>query len=96
MPGCNHAICVGDSSNDQVRQLKYAETVIQHQYDQAIAHDPAPKDPSPDPSSIKTEPYCFVADTNSVQYIVDTGANRVIVNDINLLRNVRMMHGTIK
>ena len=43
---------------------------------------------SPVPS--KDEPITFIADTDSRQWILDTGTNRFIVNDVNLLTNFSM------
>ena len=40
------------------------------------------------PSRLRQEPFCFVVDTDSVSYIIDTGANRIIVNDAKLLKTL--------
>ena len=42
------------------------------------------------------EPYCFVVDTDSIPYIIDTGANRIIVNNARHLRNLVATSDKIK
>ena len=36
-------------------------------------------------ASTRNEPICLITDFDSVHYVVDTGANRIIVNDTRLL-----------
>ena len=46
---------------------------------------------------INMQPYCFVADTNSMPFVIDdTGANRIIVTNIQLLKNFEPINGTVK
>ena len=43
-------------------------------------------DVQPEPSLCQ-EPFCFVADTDITSFVIDTGANRVIVKDAKLLHD---------
>ena len=55
---------------------------------------------SPDDSSpniaLATSPYCFAFDTDNVPYVLDTGANKMIVNDPKLLKNFQVSQGGVK
>ena len=51
---------------------------------------------SPPPSKINSMPYCFIADTDSITVALDTGANRVIVNDKRLLSDFRRSKERVK
>jgi hypothetical protein len=104
LPGTNHAVIIGDSSNDALRQYAYIQTAI----NDAAANHPV----SPDPDATKTSdlptanaaeadnlrqaPYCFVADTDSIPYVIDTGANRVIINNAKLFHEFRPTNGKVK
>ena len=52
-------------------------------------------DVQPEPS-LRQEPFCFVADTDSTLFIIDTGANRVIVKDSKLLHSFQACSGGVK
>ena len=39
---------------------------------------------------------CFVADIDSVKFVIDLAANRVFLNDVNLITNLKIMSATIK
>ena len=52
-------------------------------------------EPVPD-NELCSTPYLFVADTDSVPYLIDTAANRVIVNNIKLLSNFKAIRGGVK
>jgi hypothetical protein len=43
-----------------------------------------------------TTPYCFIADTDSIPYIVDSGANRVILNNAKLFKSFKAQRGAVK
>ena len=45
---------------------------------------------------LSTMPYCFIADTDSITVALDTGANRVIVNEKNLLTDFRTSKERVK
>ena len=47
-------------------------------------------------TSLRQHPYCFIVDTDSVPYIIDTGANRIIVNDAKLLKQLNPTSDKIK
>ena len=34
-------------------------------------------------NNLPQDPFCFIADTDSIYYAIDTAANRIIVNDAN-------------
>jgi hypothetical protein len=51
---------------------------------------------SPVEVNIPKDPYCFVADTDSSRYLLDTGANRVILNDKGLLSGFHLAEGEVK
>ena len=52
-------------------------------------------EPVPD-NGLRSTPYLFVADTDSVPYLIDTAANRVIVNNIKLLSNFKATRGGVQ
>jgi hypothetical protein len=41
-------------------------------------------------------PYCFIADTDSVEYIIDTGANRIIINNRKLFVKSQTIASSVK
>jgi hypothetical protein len=49
-----------------------------------------------DDNRLQQIPYCFIADTDSVPYVLDTGANRVILNDVKLLKEFQPCTGSVK
>ena len=52
-------------------------------------------DVQPEPSLCQ-ETFCFVADTDSTSFVIDTGANRVIVKDAKLLHNFQACSSSVK
>ena len=57
-------------TNDQSTDLSYeARTSIGDTKTSSLRH------------KLSQKPYCFIADTVSIQYAIDTAANRIIVND---------------
>jgi hypothetical protein len=103
-PGTIHAVIIGDSSNDALRQYTYIQTAI----DDATENHPISGDPDATEMSdlptanaaqtvnLRHTPYCFVADTDSIPYVIDTGANRVIINDAKLFHEFRPTNGKVK
>jgi hypothetical protein len=83
-PGTNQGIVLGESSLDQGRQHAYVNTIVN-----AAVLNHSDRDKATTVEGIKLSelnaglqylPYCFVADTDSVEHIINTGANRIIVN----------------
>jgi hypothetical protein len=47
-------------------------------------------------AKLKNLPYCFIADTDSVTYVLDTGANRLIINNAKLFAKFAASNGRVK
>jgi hypothetical protein len=99
LPGTNHAILFnGKPSLDVHRQQRYVKTVVNN----AITASEGSGHYYASPANISanqlltTEPYCFVADTNSFPFVIDTGANRFIVNDRSLFTSFKPQSGLVK
>ena len=60
-----------------------------------VATPPLDDEPVPD-NDLRSTPYLFVVDTNSVPYLIYTAANRVIFNNIKLLSNFKAIRGGVK
>ena len=97
MPGTNHSIVKGRASLDITRQRKYIKTIVDKvsndsdisSSSSSSANIPPTSQSSSSPSiGTGTEPFCFVVDTDSVPYVIDTGANRIIVNDAKYLHKL--------
>jgi hypothetical protein len=89
LPGTNHAILFnGKPSLDVHCQQRYASEGSGHFY-------ASPANVPPDPL-LTAEPYCFVADTDSFPFVIDTGANRFIVNDRSLFTSFKPQSGLVK
>jgi hypothetical protein len=100
LPGTNHVIISDDASLDQARQHAYVDTIV----DATVTHHLDRDDPiaigmpaaqRPD-EKLRHLPYCFVADTDSVEYIIDTGANRIIINNAKLFTSFRAIESSVK
>ena len=50
----------------------------------------------PKQNGLSQQPYCFIADTDSVSYVMDTGANRIIVNDVKHLKGLIPSNDKVK
>ena len=105
VPGTNHVLFKGHTSLDKTRQHKYVDTIINKlEKDNNIITKSASNTISeaaalPSPLStrgLQQEPYCFVVDTDSIPYIIDTGANRIIVNDARHLQDLVATSDKIK
>ena len=48
------------------------------------------------PPPLRQEPICFVADTDSVNFVINLAANRVILNDSSLMTDLKIISATIK
>ena len=47
-------------------------------------------------TSLRQEPFCFIANADSTSFIIDTGANRVIVKDDKLLHGFQACSDGVK
>ena len=103
LPNTNHAL-VNEPSRDAVRQRAYVKTIIQNATNNPhlmehpnlgvsnITDNNKTKTDSPLPNT----PHCFIADTDSQTYLLDTGANRFIVNNIKLLNQFNYAQASVK
>ena len=51
---------------------------------------------NPTTSFLCNEPFSFIADTDSVSYVIDTGTNHIIINDAKLLRPISPVNDKTK
>ena len=49
-----------------------------------------------DHKTLRNTPHCFVTDTDSHTYLVDSGANRFIVNDAKMLKQFTATQASVK
>ena len=94
IPGSNFAILTGEASRDTTRQMGHVQTAIEQCADGipiALAGNSPKKE-----KQINNGPHCLVADTDSIDFVLDTGANRIIVNDMKLLTDFSLSKGTVK
>jgi hypothetical protein len=98
MPGSPHAL-VTESSLDSFRQGSLQRTVVSNEVsrgtdDIAMPTNPDDAGPPEDPDeSLANQPFAFISDTDSVEYLLDTGANRFIVNNPKLLSDLLQSAG---
>jgi hypothetical protein len=101
LPGTNHPIIPGEASLDLTRQRAYVNAAV----NASVSTSSGPTDPtaldataknSPDAKLLRCLPYCFVADTNSIPFVLDTGANRVIINNVKLFKHFKSRKGNVK
>jgi hypothetical protein len=101
IPGTNHAIVTASSSLDQHRQHNYVNTIINSVVaansdpDEVTALSGTTTASQPD-AKLKKLPYCFIADTDSVAYVLDTGANHLILNNAKLFIHFKASNGRVK
>ena len=90
VPVTNHVLSKGQTSSNAMRKYKYVDTVINNLRDDHndTATITSTFDTSPEATAIPSlssmkglsqEPYRFVVDTDSIPYVIDTGANHIIV-----------------
>ena len=97
IPGTNYSMINGVHTNDTSRQLRYAKTIIQQTTSStSLPSTTNPSQPEPPTSTIRNEPICFIADTDSMTYAVDSGANRVILKEFNSMTNIKITKGSIQ
>jgi hypothetical protein len=51
---------------------------------------------NPPDAKLRCLPYCFVADTDSIPFVLDTGANRMIINNVKLFKHFKSRKGNVK
>ena len=107
MPGTNYAIINGDTSMDNSTQRHLANNLIKQltptndllpppsSSPTAFVATPTEQLPTLAPS-LRNHPICFVADTDSVRFVVDLAANRIVLNDASLITNLQITSATIK
>ena len=97
MPGSNHVLIKGHALSDISRHRKYINKIITKLNNNTTATDNASSTSDIDITSTKSktnigrlsqDPYCFIVDTDDISFIIDTGANRIVVNDTKLLSNL--------
>jgi hypothetical protein len=107
LPGTSHAL-ISEPSLDVSRQASLSQTVIQNSVSHPDAQPPpSAPDAQPPPSApdlgstsfdpeLPTKPHCIVVDTDSKMFLINSGANAVIVNDVKLLTDFRASVGGVK
>ena len=100
LPGANHALISGSiPSLDATRQQKYIQTIVQRTTELKFSSSNHPialsADTTPD-DSLPMLPFCFIADTDSFPFVLDSGANRFIVNDATLFQTFAQQSGRVK
>ena len=107
LPGTNYCF-VNSSSHTSAEQQKYVDHIItnmasdHHIPESSALSLSSTSEYSPSHTVhhshdiLPTEPYCFIADTDSVSFVVDSGANRIIVNDASLLSHLTITNAKIK
>jgi hypothetical protein len=100
LPGTNYAITSDRLSLDNARQHRYVDTIIRQAVDSARTTG-APSAMSSEANSLLDQsvlslPFCFVADTDSFPFVLDSGANRFIVNNATLFRSFNKQDGLVK
>ena len=100
LPGNNHALIQGKSPNDYFRQRKYVNTKIINTNDiitmlDNISNTVTADDAYPDANLCCTM-FSFIDDTDRTSYILDTGANRTILNDVRKFKVFHPCNGNVK
>jgi len=98
MPGTNRVLIRGESSLDTTRQQQQVEHVITNLTSNSTEASPDTAHATPTAntaqqttSQLRNYPHCFIVDTDSKPMCVDSAANRVIVNDLRLVRNYNVI-----
>ena len=100
LPDTNHAM-INEPSKDIARQRAYVDTIIKniaqqhHENNAHTIHSTTP-DRNTDNTTMQNTPHCFVTDTDSCTYLLDSGANRFIVNDAKMLHHFTITKASVK
>jgi hypothetical protein len=100
LPGTNHAIVPGEASLDLTHQQAYVDAAV----DASVSTSSGSPYPialnataeNPPYAKLRCLPYCFVADTDSIPFVLDTGANHVIINNAKLFKHFKSRKGNVK
>ena len=98
LPGTHFAIDTRPEANvvaSRTAQSKYTTSVIKSLSkggEEGASLNEEPKSTG----KLESMPFCFIADTDSITVALDTGANRVIVNEKRLLTNFRLSREKVK
>ena len=104
LPGTNHVLVHDQSSLDLHRQQNYVNTIVSNLKETTCNIAPPTVCNSVTSSTgdtkptfpINNEPHCFLVDTDSIPFVIDSGANRIIVNDVRLLSAMKHTSDKIK
>ena len=85
-PGTNHDLIQGESSNNSFRQLNYVNMATRNTTDSIspldnISNPVTANNAYPD-EKLRLTPFSSIYDTDSTSYVVGTGANCIILNDL--------------
>ena len=100
LPGTNHPLIQGYSSNDYFCQWKYIYTTIYNSTDinsdlDNISNPVTANDAYPD-ANFRCTPFIFISDTDSTTYVINTGANHIILNDLRQFKVFHSCNGNVK
>ena len=100
LPGTNHALIQGESSNGSFRQRKYVNTTVRSNTDiirtlEKISN-PVTTDNAYHDANLCCTPFSIKADTGSTSYFLYTGANHIIHNDVRYFKVFHPCNGNIK
>lgn len=94
IPGTNKNVLISGKSLDTTRQSRLAQTNVDASTAPfAGAHVPINENEGAPSEQIQSFPQCFVCDSDSIPFVVDTGANRFIVNDARMLPDFKAVKG---
>ena len=103
LPGCDYGI-VTNPSSDSVYSDEFQDTmrnaavnsIVRSNSDEVLEGPICLPVSAPACPKLKTTPVAFVVDTDSSEFLLDTGANRVIVNNKALLTHFAVNRQTVK
>ena len=100
LPSTNHAI-INEPSKDIARQRDYVKTVIhnmtnQQQHTNEYDIHTSTHGENSDHTTLRNTPHCYVMDSDSRTYLLDSGANRFIVNDAKMLTQFMPTQASVK
>ena len=100
LPGTNHALIKGESSSDSFRQRKYFNTKIRNTNDSTTTLDnidnPVTADDAYPDTNLRRTLFRFISYTRSTSYILDTGVNPIVLNDVRKFKVFHPCKGNIK